>query len=45
MVEIMIKIKFRDLNFGYLIAINMTIMYMDFQMNLQILLKVTVKLT
>ena len=38
------KIKLRVLNFGYIIAINMTIMYINFQMNLQVLLKVMFKL-
>ena len=28
------KIELRALNFGYVIAINMTIMYINFQMNL-----------
>ena len=45
MVKIITKIKLRVLNFGYMIAINMTIMYINFQMNLQVLLKVMVKLT
>ena len=40
MVEIMIKIKLRVLNFGYVIAINMTIMCVTFQKNLQVSLKV-----
>ena len=44
MVKIMTKIKLRVLNFGYLIAIYMTIMYINFQTNLQVSLKVTVKL-
>ena len=44
MVKIITKIKPRVLNFGYVVAIDMTIMYINFQMNLQVLLKVTVKL-
>ena len=39
MVEIMTKI--RVLNFGYVMAIDMTIMYINFQTNLQVLLKAT----
>ena len=39
------NIKLRVLNFGYVMAVNMTIMYINFQMNLQVLLKVMVKLT
>ena len=34
----MTKIKLRVLNFGYVIAIGMTIMYIAFQMNPQVLL-------
>ena len=34
MVKIMTKFKLRALNFGYVIAINMTIMYINFEMNL-----------
>ena len=34
MVEIMTKIKLRVLNFGYVIAIDMTIMYINIQTNL-----------
>ena len=45
MVEIMTKIKLRVLNIGYVIAINMTIIHINFQMNLWVLLKVMVKLT
>ena len=45
MVGIMTKIKLQVLNFGYLIAINMTITYINFQINLQVSLKVTIKLT
>ena len=44
MVEIITKIKLRVLIFGYVIGIDMTIVYINFQMNLQVLLKVTVKL-
>ena len=39
MVKIMTKIKLGVLNFGYVIGINMTIMYINFQTNLQVLLK------
>ena len=45
MVKIMSKIKPRALNFRYVIAIDVTIMYISFQMNQQVLLRVTVKLT
>ena len=44
MVKIMTKIKLRVLNFGYVMAVDMTMMHINFQMNLQVLLKVTVKL-
>ena len=44
MVEIITKIKLRVLNFGYVIAINMTIMFINFQMNPHVSLKVMVKL-
>ena len=44
MVRIITKIKLRVLNFRYVTAINMTIMYINFQMNLWVLLKVMVKL-
>ena len=44
MVEIMTKIKLRVVNFWYVMAINMTIMYINFQMNLQVSLKVMIKL-
>ena len=37
--------KLRVLNFGYVMAVNVTIMCVDFQTNLQVLLKVTVELT
>ena len=43
--KIMTKIKLTVLIFGYVIAINMTIMYINFQMNLQVSLKVMVELT
>ena len=44
MFEIMAKIKLRVLIFGYVIAINMTIIYINFQTHLHVLLKVMVKL-
>ena len=44
MVRIMTKIKLRALNFGYVITVHMTIMYIQFEMNLQVSLKVMVKL-
>ena len=44
MVEIMTKIKLRVLIFEYVTAIDMPIMYINFQTNLCILLKVMVKL-
>ena len=40
----MTKIKLTVLNFGYVIAIDMIIMYINVQMNLQVLLKVMVQL-
>ena len=43
-VEILGKIKLRVLNFGYVITVNVTIMYTNFQMKLWVLLKVTVQL-
>ena len=45
MVEIITKIKLRVLNFRYVIAINMTIMYINSQTNLWVSLKVIAKLT
>ena len=36
--------KLKVMNFGYVIAVHDTIMYTNFQMNLQVLLKVTVQL-
>ena len=39
------NIKLRVLNFGYIMGVNMTIMYINFQMNLQVSLKVMVKLS
>ena len=36
--------KLRILNFGYVIAVNVTIMYINIQMNLHVSLKVIVKL-
>ena len=44
MATIMAKIKLRVLNSGYVIAIDMSTIYVNFQMNLQVLLKVMVKL-
>ena len=44
MVEIITKFKLRVLSFGYVINIYMTIMHINFQMNLQVSLKVMVKL-
>ena len=44
MVGIITKIKVTVLNFGYVIAIDMTIMYINIQTNLWVLSKVTVKL-
>ena len=44
MAKIMTKIKLRVLNFEYVVVIDMTIMYINFQMNLQVSLKVMVKL-
>ena len=38
------NIKLRVLNFGYVMADDVTIMCINFQMNLQVLLKVTVQL-
>ena len=32
------------MNFGYLVAVDVTIMYVNFQMNLWVLLKVTLQL-
>ena len=40
----MSKIKLRVLNFGYVIAIDVTIMYTNLQTKLQVFLKVTVQL-
>ena len=36
--------ELRVLNFGYVMAVNVTIIYVNFQMNLQVLLKVMIKL-
>ena len=44
MVKIMVKIKPRFLNFGYVIGMNMTTIYLNFQMNLQDSQKPMVKL-
>ena len=41
--EVISTIKLRVLNFGYMMTVNVTIMYINFQMNLQVLLKVTVQ--
>ena len=38
------KIKLTVTNFGYVMAVNMTIVCINFQMKLQVSLKVTVKL-
>ena len=38
------NIKLRALNFGYVMGVNVTIMYKKIQMNLQVLLKVTTQL-
>ena len=38
------NIKLRALNFRYVMGVNMTIMYINFQMNLQVSLKVMVQL-
>ena len=38
------NIKIRALNFGYVMGVTVTIMYINFQMNLQVLLKVMVQL-
>ena len=40
----MTKIKLRITNFGYVITVDVTIMYTDFQMKLQVSLKVMVQL-
>ena len=40
----MTKIKLRVMNFGYVITVDRTIMHTNFQMKLQVLLKVTVQL-
>ena len=39
----MTKIELRITNFGYVITVDVTIMHTDFQMKLQVLLKVTVQ--
>ena len=38
------NIKLRALNFGYVMGVDMTIMYINFQMNLWVSLKVMVQL-
>ena len=40
----MTKIKLRIINFGYVITVNVTIMHANFQVKLQVSLKVTVQL-
>ena len=45
MVKIMTKIKLKILNFEYVISIDMTIVYINFQMNLYVLIKVKIELT
>ena len=37
------NIKLRILNFGYVMDVDVTIIYINFQMNLQVFLKVMVK--
>ena len=44
MLKILGNNKLRVLNFGYVIAVDVIIMYIHFQMNLWVLLKVTVEL-
>ena len=39
----MSNIKLRALNFGYMMGVDMTIIYQNFQMNLQVLLKVAIQ--
>ena len=38
------NIKLRALNFGYMMGVNVTIMYKNFQMNLQVSFKVMIQL-
>ena len=40
----MIKIKLRITDFGYVITVNVTTMYINFQTKLQVLLKVMIQL-
>ena len=44
MFKITHNIKLRVMNFGYVMAVNVNIVYINFQMNLQVLLKVMVQL-
>ena len=44
MVKIMGKIKVRVTNFGYVITVDVAIMYTNFQMKLQVSLKVMIQL-
>ena len=44
MFKIIGNIKLRLMNFGYVMAVHVTIMHVNFQMNLWVLLKVTVQL-
>ena len=44
MVRIMTKIKLRIMNFGYMITVNVTIMYIKFEGKLWVLLKDIVQL-
>ena len=45
MLKILGNNKLRVLNFGYVMAVNVTIMYINFQTNLCVSLKVMVKLS